>query len=86
MGVLASSSCVRKHNEKVEMTHRMMFLAFFSLLFFPTPKNLLELNQFSVEKGKNQKTSNDLIMLYVTIVGRKCCVLGEYFVPSLLDF
>lgn len=70
----------------MEVTHRMMFLAFFCLSFFPTFKNLLGLNQFSVEKGENQKMSNYLIMLYITIIRRKCCVLEEYFILSLLDF
>lgn len=70
----------------MEVTHRMMSLAFFLSAIPSTRKNLLELNQFSVEKGKKQKMSNDLITLYITIIGRKCCVLDEYFIPSLLDF
>lgn len=73
----------------MEVTHRKMCLAFFCLSFFPTCKNLSELNQFSVEKGKKKKPkkmSDDLIMLYIAIIRRKCCVLEEYFIPSILDF
>lgn len=52
-GVLGSRSFVTVYRSiGKRWLHRVMFLGFFCLFLFPTPKNLLELNLLSVEKAK----------------------------------